>query len=326
MGIYTNLYDLPLSAAVWLANDTYDHDPRPNALSATTLLKSVRQSVLSSRVPEDETPVDVSSLVASSIGTAIHDAIERAWVDNHRKSLENLNIPLRVINTVQVNPDDIDPNNINVYMENRSEKEVGDWIVTGKYDFIAEGCVEDFKSTGVYTYMMKTKNEDYIMQGSIYRWLNPELITADEMRIVFIFTDWKRGHYAAQKDKGYPKTQVLGQVLPLKSIAETESFVRAKLAEISKYKDADEADLPLCTDKELWRNPPTYKVYKDHDAKKAMPGGSKFENIYDAQLFVAKKGGIIKEIPSTVTACQWCKAKDICSQAQGYIASGELIS
>ncbi len=43
MAQYTNQSNLPISIAVFLAFRDYDSDPRPNSISVTTLLKSVRQ-------------------------------------------------------------------------------------------------------------------------------------------------------------------------------------------------------------------------------------------------------------------------------------------
>ena len=46
MTTYTNRANLPLSIAVWLTHDTYDHDSRSNHISATSLLRPARQTVL----------------------------------------------------------------------------------------------------------------------------------------------------------------------------------------------------------------------------------------------------------------------------------------
>jgi len=43
---YANVSDVPLALAVFLATDSYDYNPDPNTVSATTLLKPIRQIVL----------------------------------------------------------------------------------------------------------------------------------------------------------------------------------------------------------------------------------------------------------------------------------------
>jgi hypothetical protein len=91
----TNQGNLPLSVAVWLAEDTYDYDP--SGISATGLLKSVRQIVLGDRVVSKQRAVDVSSYIPSSFGTAVHDAINNAWVNSYKNSMAKLGYPKSVI-------------------------------------------------------------------------------------------------------------------------------------------------------------------------------------------------------------------------------------
>lgn len=74
---FTNQEGIPLALAVFLAQDSYDHEE--DVISATTLLKPIRQTILAKRVPQEERLVDIAGLASSRIGTAIHDAIERAW-------------------------------------------------------------------------------------------------------------------------------------------------------------------------------------------------------------------------------------------------------
>ena len=91
MAQYSNQTNLPLPIAVWLAHDTYDREAA--GLSATTLMRPTRQVILAKRVPPGEGIVDVSGMIKSRIGTAIHDAIEGAWVsDKLDNTLRNLGI------------------------------------------------------------------------------------------------------------------------------------------------------------------------------------------------------------------------------------------
>lgn len=130
-------------------------------------------------------------MVQSRIGSAIHDAIERAWTTNHVEALSLLGYPNKVIERIRINPDPkhVTEDIIPVYLEQRANKQVGKYIISGKFDFVGDGRVEDFKSTSTFTAINNTNDEKYILQGSIYRWLNPQLITKDEMAIQFIFTD-----------------------------------------------------------------------------------------------------------------------------------------
>ena len=325
MSKYANTSSVPLSLAVFLASDFYDHDQDENTISATALIKPLRQIVLSARVPEDMTPVDLVNLVPSRMGSAIHDAIERSWKDNYSNALASLGYPKRVIEKIRINPkpEELTDGVIPVYMEQRAKKTVGKFTVTGKYDFIGDGRVEDFKSTSTYTATNNTNDEKYIWQGSIYRWLNPQIITKDEMAIQFIFTDWSKAK--AMADPKYPQQRIQQRILPLKSIQETDAFVTRKLNQIEQYWDATEEQLPLCTDTDLWRSEPVFKYYKNPE--KRARSTKNFDNRHDAQLRYIEDGsvGIVVEQPGQVTACKYCPAFAVCSQKDALIASGDLV-
>lgn len=327
MAQFTNHQNIPLSVAMWLAHDDYDHNDSPNYISATGLLKSIRQTVLTSRLPKDSSPVDISALVPSSLGTAIHNDIEKAWTTKYKDTLKKLGYPQRLIDRVEVNPD---PNNtgedvIPVYLEQRAEKEICGFTVSGKFDFVGEGRVEDFKSTSTFTYMNKSKDEDYILQGSIYRWLNPEIITQDSMAIQFIFTDWSAARVKSEGARGYPASRTLEYRLPLKSIVETEAWITRKLTQIKQFSQIAEEQLPFCTDKELWRKEPVYKYYKNPE--KMSRATKNFETLSEANTRLAQDGGvgIVVEKKGEVVACKYCDAFDLCTQKDKYIADGTLI-
>ncbi|KXJ61994.1 MAG: hypothetical protein AXW14_17745 [Alteromonas sp. Nap_26] len=324
MQTVTNNSNLPLSIAVWLAHDDYDHDSRENHISATSLLKPLKQLILSNRV-DNEAKEDIVGLIPSAMGSSIHNGIESAWVGSYAKNLEKLGYPKRVIQRIRVNPSDEDlkanPDIIPIYLEVRSEREVDGFIISGKFDFIGDGRLEDFKTTSVYTYMKGTKDEDYINQGSIYRWLNPDKVTRDDMAIQFIFTDWQGSR---TREPNYPNMRTVEKKFMLNSIQSTDAFVRTRLATIKKYWDKPESEIPECTDEDLWRKPTVYKVYKDENAKRAMSGGVFEEDKRGAERLAREKGAIVKTFPGEVVACRYCKAFDICEQKQKYLDSGEL--
>lgn len=325
MSKYANTSSVPLSLAVFLVTDNYDHDQDENTISATALIKPLRQIVLSARVPEDMTPVDLVNLVPSRMGSAIHDAIERSWKDNYSNALASLGYPKRVIEKIRINPkpEELTDGVIPIYMEQRAKKTVGKFTVTGKYDFIGDGRVEDFKSTSTYTATNNTNDEKYIWQGSLYRWLNPQIITKDEMAIQFIFTDWSKAK--AMADPKYPQQRIQQRILPLKSIQETDAFVTRKLNQIEQYWGATEEQLPPCTDTDLWRSEPVFKYYKNPE--KRARSTKNFDNRHDAQLRYIEDGsvGIVVEQPGQVTACKYCPAFAVCSQKDALIASGDLV-
>ena len=319
---YTNTTNIPLPLAVFLATDDYDY--QPDTISVTTLLKPIKQIILGRRLEKEDRFTDISGLVASRMGSAIHTAIEKAWT-NPQRALKLLGYPQSVIDKVIINPtkDQLKPDSIPVYMEQRTSKSIIGNTITGKYDFIAEGRVEDFKSTGVYSYLNQTNRDKYILQGSLYRWLNPDIITKDDMRINYIFTDWNK--LESIKNKNYPANRVLTQVLSLKSIKETETYVRNKLSQIKKYEDSPESEIPMCNDEELWRKPAVWKYYKN--PAKTERSTANFDNPLDATIKFNEDGGcgLIKEVKGQIMACKYCPAFSICQQKEIYLESGELV-
>ena len=92
---YTNNTGIPLALCVLFVNDLYDHSSEPNIISVTTLLDSVRQIILGMRATGEGTK-DVSDMVASCYGTALHSALEQAWL-NPYKALEELGYPKAIV-------------------------------------------------------------------------------------------------------------------------------------------------------------------------------------------------------------------------------------
>ena len=322
---FANVSEVPLALAVFLASDYYDHCDDPNTISATTLLKPIRQIVLPSRIPPGEGLYNLADLMNSRMGTAIHDGIEKSWMTNYRTAMECLGLPQRVIDRVRINPapEEVSDDIIPIYLEQRLSRQIGKWKVTGKFDFIGEGKVQDFKSTSTFTYKKQTNADKYTQQGSIYRWLDPKKITQDVMDIHYIFTDWKGA--MAKTDPTYPPKRFHTQAFNLLSLEATENFIRQKIALIEQYWDADEDDIPPCNDEELWRSEPKFKYYKNPD--KTARSTKNFHTMQDAQLQYIEDGsvGLVKEVPGQVTACKYCPAFAACTQKDQLIASGDLL-
>lgn len=323
---YANVSDVPLALAVFLASDNYDYSDDPTEISATTLLKPLRQIILPNRVPPGDGLVNLADMMASRMGNAIHDGIEKAWVNNYRAAMEAIGLPQRVIDNVRINPEPgflIDnPDVIPIYLEQRLKRKLGKWTITGKFDFVGEGRVQDFKSTSTFTYKKQVNADKYTQQGSIYRWLDPKMITQDDMDIHYIFTDWKPS--MAKTDPAYPPKRFHKQSFPLLSLQETESFIRRKLELIEQYWGADEEDIPQCDDTELWRSEPQFKYYKNPE--KTARSTKNFDTMQEAMIRLSEDGnvGIVKEVPGSVTACKYCAAFAVCSQKDQLIASGDL--
>ena len=75
----TNNHEISLPMAVWLLHDEYDYIREENYISATSLLRSTKQIILSKRVPSENREADVTDFLAARFGHAVHDSIEKAW-------------------------------------------------------------------------------------------------------------------------------------------------------------------------------------------------------------------------------------------------------
>ena len=326
MKIYhTNQMNIPLAMLPWYLNDTYDHNKDPTVISATKLLKPLRQTILTDRI--DNAVVDLSTLTSSRIGTAIHDAIERGWMNPEavKAALKVNGTNFIDIDKYKVNPEPgFDPKEvIPVYVEQRIEKELLGYKVTGKFDIVINGVLGDIKNTSVYTYMNQTNAQKYILQGSIYRWLNPDIITANYMEIYHQFTDWSPIEAQTKKDKGYPESKMFTVRYELLSLEDTEAFIKEQLQTISKLKELPQEQLPECTDEELWVDPPVYKYYADPNS--TARSTKNFDNAAEAYSHMSSKGkGIVIEVKGKVKACKYCSAFPVCTQAVNLVNQGRL--
>lgn len=327
---YTNNKKIPLALAVYLATDHYDYDP--DTVSATAIIKPVRQTILKSRVPRERQLIDLDRLIQSSLGTSIHSGIEHAWKTNYPQAMLELGYSQKVIDRIAINPtpEELSPHTIPVYMEQRHYREIevmGQvFKISGKMDFVAEGVVQDFKSTIAYTYKHGTKLDDFALQGSIYRWLAPHIITGNYIHIHYIFMDWAA--FKLYSEKNYPPARMHSVKVPLLSLKETEAYIKTKLSQVINQREMPEKEITFCTDKELWRDDDVYKYYKNpaNAGVKGKRSTANFDNMSEAQARFEKEGSVgkILTIKGKVKACKYCAGFHACTQKDEYIKDGTL--
>ena len=322
---YTNTTNISLPLTVFLLNDTYDKDSRPNCISATGLIRPIKQLVLSQQNPDLSRSVDISELIASRMGTALHDAFEASWKNetNIRAAMIMHGIPESAIDKVRINPKEIKAGDIPIYLEQRSEKEIDGYIITGKYDLVLYGNLSDLKSTSVWSIIYGSNDEDYIKQGSIYKWLNPGKITGDILSIQLLFTDWSA--VKAKQDRQYPQTRAMTKKFKLWPVEQTEGWIRSRLDQFKQLLQLPQSALPDCTAIELWSSETKYKYYKN--PAKTIKSTANFSSMDEAIIRKANDGdvGIIKTIEGKVKRCQYCEVIEVCNQAAELIATGRLV-
>jgi len=211
---------------------------------------------------------------------------------------------------------------IPIYLENRSQKKIVKWWVSGKFDFVYEGRVRDIKTTKTYNWILGGNDKKYALQGSIYRWLNQDIITDDACSIEFLFTDWSP--LKQMLDKDYPPSRVETRIIKMMSIEETEAFLLKQLSILDKYMEAKQKDMPECTPEELWMKPTKYAYYKKADAKGRAT--KLFDTMHEATARCSQDGGQGKILPRIAEPkfCLFCDARPICMQAAKFIEDGIL--
>jgi hypothetical protein len=324
----TNLTDISLALVPWLLHDEYDQVDKLNYISATSLMKPIRQIILPNRIQKRAQARDLQSFIASALGRSLHDSIEKSWTKGYAKAFQQLGQPQNVIDRIRINPSDeevlADSDIIAVYLEQRLYRTIdvddATFTIGGKFDMILDGMIQDTKSTTAYTWVAGTKDDDYILQKSIYRWLDAgqplPKIKDEQGRINFIFTDWQRS--AARQNPLYPQERLAYKDYPLTSTADTEAWIVAKLRQIRKYAKADEAVIPECTPEELWQSEPRYKFYSDPTKVKGRSTRN-FDTKQEADAFRAKTGkGIVVTVPGEPKRCGYCPAFEVCTQKDRY--------
>lgn len=311
----SNRNDISLVAAVWAVTDEYDYINDPKYFSVTTLLKPTQEIVLRKRLAKEDTAImDVEDLLASALGNSIHSSVENAWTKHYKNSLKLLGYDQHTIDQVLINPEpkELTDTCIPVYVEQRSFKEFEGFRVGGKFDIVIEGSLYDIKSTSVYSWIYGSKVNDYQLQGSIYRWLNPEIITSDYITIVYVFTDWSKS--SSKTNSKYPPNRIAEVKIKLLSLEDTEKFIKDKLQEIDYQSTLDSSSLKHCSNEELWMKEITYKYYSDPNKTNGR-STKNFTSEIEANNYMASKGkGVILRTDPLPTRCDYCSVKNICLQ------------
>lgn len=288
--------------AIWLASDDYLYSKSANEISTTTLMRSPRYVIatLRKRFPElfpeecrltlSEEEIfsqDITERIPSRVGTAIHTAVDNAITKKAKIALKSLGYSETILKKLLINPEpsEVQKDSFVIMTEQRSYRKLDGFVISGQYDAVVNGVVHDIKTTSTFAYTSGSMGKKYIIQGSIYRWLNPDLITGDEIVINFLFTDWNKNYVYSKEN--YPPTKVLGKSFKLWSVEETEMYIRDKLNQLKKYWNEPLYLIPCCTYDDLYSGNVTYKYYKSGyvEGKRSTKN---FDNLNEATLYRAK--------------------------------------
>lgn len=291
--IITNKYNLPQTFVNIMKRPTYSKG-KAN-ISATELLNSPRIVQLR-KLHEDKIETDVSEMVWSIFGTAIHGVLEHGSDENH-------------------------------LIEERLHATLDGWSISGAIDLQIlnqDGTVtiNDYKTTGAWSVM--NEKIEWEQQLNIYAWLVEKVKgdTVSKLEIVAIIRDWSRRDAALKPD--YPDAPIKVIPIQLWAMETREAFIRAKIKQHSNALfDLETGDeLPPCTPNDMWEKPTTYAVKKTGNVKARNVCATEEEAL--AKVAEYGKGYDIEVRPGERTRCaNFCSVNAYCSQYKEYLSTKE---
>lgn len=234
---------------------------------------------------------DVSDMLWSLLGSALHVVAERASADQH-------------------------------VTEERIFAEIDGVKVSGAIDLqemTEQGVIiTDYKFTSAYSVMNEKK--EWEEQLNLYKWLveSRKRIPVIGLRICALIRDFSRH----DRRENYPASPIHMVEIPMWDSVKAEAFVRARLhlhAE-AKFADAMEEPLPPCSDEERWFSETTYAVKKE-GRKTAV---RVFKTIEEAQELAQKEKGYVETRAGEPRRCtgNYCNVAEYCYQYQSEVRLG----
>ena len=302
--VFTNNTKLSKEHAIFSAYHSLlysGNPPREGKLSTTTIIGSVKQALMAIKYSSEETgPEDVSNLIASAKGTAMHNGLTAA----------------------------LQAYDSNYVCEKRIEREVDDWKISGEFDVLTpDKQIKDFKF--VSNYNIKKLIEDkqalqpewtledmytraptyfkYVAQLSIYRYLlnDPEVKMYGS--ILFSLNNGSdMGKYTIDQEVTFP----------LRPMEEVHEFLVDRVKQIKAHIAA--GTIPPCSDVERGYTPGEWKLSRvGSTGKEQTVRGSKCNSAAELSEFTRLNGRpgdkqII--VPPKYALCGYCKFKTVCDQ------------
>ena len=286
--IITNKYNLPKTFLNICERPTYTKGKAH--ISATGLLAAPRLARLK-EIYDDKIVTDVSDMIWSIFGTAVHNILEQGKDENH-------------------------------IVEQRLHAELDGWHISGAIDLqiTREDGIEinDYKTVGVWSVM--NEKIEWEQQLNVYAWLveTVKKMPVTELKIIAIIRDWNRRD--AQSRPGYPEAQVATIPVQLWPYEQRESVIRDRIHLHSEALFASETgeELPDCSPEDCWEKPTTYAIKKDG----AMRAKSVHTSLSEAEVALEKSGkGYALEVrEGDRTRCaSFCPVAQFCTQYQSYL-------
>lgn len=185
--------------------------------SVTEILNGEREIILT-RKHRDKITVDVSDMIATIFGSAVHKILELETDESKA--------------------------------EIRLEANVGDNVLSGRIDILDKenGVIEDYKTTSVYK-IISEKYDDWKKQGLMYAWLAwKNGIMIDTVKFHALIKDWKKRE--SKYKKNYPESAFKTIEFKVTSIElrEIEQWI------VEKFEKLKTDDPDVCSKDERWND------------------------------------------------------------------------
>lgn len=269
-----------------------DYQYRDKRYSVTTLLKPTREIMLMRRHNE-EISQDVSDMIWSIFGTAVHSVLENSTKGKH------------------------------LLKEKSLEVKVGDYTLSGRSDLYNTHSftVIDYKVTSVWKYILKDF-DDYKKQGLMYVYMLRKLgYKARKAEFILILKDWQKSK--AKFDKTYPQLPVQKVKFDFtdKDLEWIEQFIIDKFEDIKKAELLADDELEICSPDDRWNSGDKYAVMKN-GRKTAM---RVLDSMEEAEKYKATNGGDYietrkgedKKCQEYCLCCEFCKHYKECVKNGG---------
>lgn len=275
----TNAQGLP-QPFVDMATPEYTY--KPYEYRVTTILKGVREILLTER-HRDEIVTDVSEMIWALFGTAAHSILENS------------------------------KEGANQIKENRLREKFGKYTLSGQFDLYDADTetIIDYKTCSVWR-VVKQEYDDWERQMLIYGLLLQRAgFGVRRGEIVAIMKDHSKNK--AKYEPDYPK-------LPVKKITfewdftdfdRIRDFIENKFAQIDRYENTPDDELPVCTPKERWVQDSKWAVMKK-GRKSSLRNLSTYDEAITWKL--EHGGDYIEERPGSDRKCEdYCSCCEFCS-------------
>jgi hypothetical protein len=280
----TNKYNVPETL---MALATKEYYSKGKADFSVTEIISPPQIQRLRKKHYEQIEQDVSDMLWSLLGSALHVVAERGQTENH-------------------------------ITEERLHVEIEGVVLSGAIDLqktTESGIViTDYKFTSAWA--IRQDKFDWEAQQNIYAWLVSKAKNekVSGVQICALIRDWSRREAAVKAD--YPPAPIQVLELPLWPLERTEAYIRERLEAHRNAKVADDWGdaLPECTEEERWIRTTQYAV-KREGRKTAI---RVLDSEEEAKELAEKEKGFVEIRKGEAIRCvnNFCGVNQWCSQYQ----------